>query len=208
MTTTGTEIVARVSRLFGDTNKIVVIDADYINFINDAQLVIARSTECLTTIVTPAASAFPYALPADFMKIKRVVYGQVPLDMIQIEDLDTRAVDLTYRNTPDFFYIRNRQINLFPLQASSDSTVVTIDYANIPVAISALANSLTLPDIYREDVVNFVLAKCHERNENFRSQQAVEEKLAASMAKGREDEYEKDDTYPIVRDDPIDTWMW
>lgn len=204
--TIGTDISRRVSRLFGDTDKIFVVDADYIDFINDAQRYIARATECLTTVVTPAASTFPWSFPADFIKIKRLVYGQVPMNYIDIEDLDAKSVNLTDRATPQFFYVDQRKINLFPLQPSADTTVVTVEYANIPATISALANTITIPDIYLEEIVNFVLAKTHSRNENYRAEEAAIQQVNAGMARDMDNTFQPDDTYPIVRDDPIDVW--
>jgi len=203
-----TDIVRTVSRSFGDTAKIFIVDADYLDFINAGQLKIARETECLTTTVTPAATSFPYALPTDFLKVKRVVYGQIPLPYVDIEDLDAKGQSLTDRNTPQFYFFYDEKISLFPLQQTTDSTVVTIAYATIPAEVTSIADPITIPQRYTEDLHNFCLARAHERNENYRAQENVEAKLENSLAKGREDQYEQDDTYPVVRDDPLDNWMW
>lgn len=206
--TTVAEVIRRVSRLFGDTDKVFVIDQDYFDFINDGQREInQRVGEITTQTSAVAASTFPIAVPATFSKMVRLVYGQTPLQYVALEELDATAQDLTDVATPQLWFIKNDQICLFPLQPSNDSTQVYYEYVAIPTLVTATGNNITIPDMYLEELVNFCLAKCHERNQNVRAQEVSQSKFNNGMSVAIDDAFNKDETYAVIRDDPMDTWF-
>src|SRR4051812_29184387 len=99
------DIIRQVGRSFGDTNEIVITNADIFDWINEAQLNICQKTECLKATVTYAANTFPHAYPTDFIRAIRVLYNNISLEEIQLKDLDSRGINLTTPNTnPQYYY--------------------------------------------------------------------------------------------------------
>lgn len=207
-----TDIVRKVGRQFGDTDNVVIgtsgtITNDFYDWINEGQLIIAKKTECLVTSLVQAASTFPVTFPVDCIRTARVIYGTVPLERIDIEDLDAKAVDLTARlSNPQFFYDRLRKLNLYPLQNASDATSVTWDYVAAPTAIDNTTQTLSIPAIYHDELYRFCLSRAYERNENRIAAMDTMTDFKERMGDAAENEYTKDDGYPIRRDDPWEDW--
>lgn len=201
-------MMKKVRRSFGDNTGIFVKDEDLLMWANEAQLAIVRETGCLTAEATVAASATPWTLPDTFIKTIRVLYGVSPISFAPVEHLDSLKLDLTYPGSPGYFYFINGQLRLYPDPASTDTTTVTIQYSKTPNELTDPADLLTIPLIYHEDVVRFVLARCHERNENYKGYEVAMGEFLGGGA-GRTDESDvQDETYVLIRDDPADFETW
>lgn len=199
-------VIRKARRSFGDDGSVFHSDADFIDWINDAQMQIARETNCLTGVSTAAASTFPVAYPADFIRVRRLTYNGIALSMIAIEELDSKYADLTDQDEPLFYYFVNNTICLFPDPLNSDSKSVVIQYAKTPTDVTLTVDPLTVPIHYHEDVVTWCLAKAHERNENWKGMEAAMTKFNANMSMRVEDFNMPEDTYPVVRDDDYEMW--
>lgn len=200
------DIIRSVSRSFGDTDLIVCTNPDYFDWINAGMTQIVKDTECLSTHATAAANTFPLAFPTNFLRIRRVIYGQIPLQYVDIEDLDDKQQNLSTQDVPVYFYVNLNKINLFPLQTTTDTTIVSYDYTSIPSVISTTNATLDLPNQYQDTLHNFVLAKARERNEDYRGVDYAMNRYKENIANDRDDTLSRDDSYPIIRDDPIDAW--
>lgn len=196
-------LIRKVQRLFGDDAQILISNTDLIDWINDAQLQIVRETNCLTATHNAAASTFPIATPASFMRAFRILYGNLTLQPTTLEDLDSKNHDLSYfTGSPAFYYIFANQIFLFPDPLSSDTTTVTIQYSKYPDTVSLTTDPLTVPVIYHEDIVRFCLARAHERNENYRAYEINMNEFLTRIGQRIHEHDVQDDTYTVIRDDP------
>ena len=201
------EVIRKAGRRFGDSNNVLILEADFIDFINDAQLAIAREVGNILTTDTAAASTYPVAYPTTYIRTERVDYGGYPLQIIDKDDLDDQKIDPTTNpDRPYFYYFFNNQIHLYPDPPSTDSTSVNHTYWATPTVITTIANPLTVPTKYHEDVVTFVTARCHERNENWQMYSRLMDEFNAGMGKRLEEAKVSDDTYPVIRDDYWDNW--
>lgn len=202
-----TTILRLVQRRFGDSGQIFITETDVIDWINDAQFEIARETKCLSTLVSPAASALNtgYALPTALLKIERVTYDSRPIPYVDLEELDSRLLDVTVVDTPECYYILNEKIYLYPNASATDSKIVNIYYARIPASIVVNTDALTIPEQFHRDVVTFCLIRSHERNENFKAVETLTAEFQNNLSKRLEDTNLPDDTYLVIRDDPRDS---
>lgn len=201
------DVARQVGRTFGDTDQIVITNADIIDWTNEAQLELARTTEILTTTITSAGSTFPLAFPSACIRLKRILYNTWSLVEADISKLDDLYVDYSLRNgSPEYYYMRGQNINLFPLQPTGDTTTVTIDYVASPVKLTVVGDSLGLPEVYNPDIIKYVLAKAHERNENQTAYQAKMAEFQQSVNFASENESRKTNTYPVIGDDPWENW--
>lgn len=195
-------LLRKVQRRFGDSAQVFITEADVIDWVNDGQLTIARETKCLSLTVSNPASSFPIAKPTDLLKIQRVTYNGSPINFCDIEDLDSKYLDLSVKETPVFYYFNENQICLYPDALDTDSTAVKITYARIPASIAVIGDALTIPTAFHEDLVSFVLIRAHERNENWKAVEMITAEFQRNLSNRLEDTNVPDDTYPVVRDDP------
>jgi len=79
-----------------------------------------------------------------------------------------------------------------------------VQYAKLPVAIDDTGDPLTIPLSYHEDLVTFCVMRCHERNENWRAFELMQNEFARGLANRLTEEENPEDSYSVVRDDPWD----
>lgn len=201
-------ITRKTQRLFGDSaDEVLIKKEDIWDWVNEAQLKIVRETDCLTKSVTSDASTYPLALPADWIKTKRLTYGTIPLKQVTIDDLDSLRVDLTENNfSSEFYYIFANTIRLYPDLGATDTTDVVHDYVCLPTEIIADGTALSVPVSYHEDIVRFCIMRAHERNENYKAMEISQAILVGSEGLRKEEATLQGDDYFIVRDDPNEDW--
>jgi len=196
-------VIRNVKRSFGDDGDVLFDNpGDYIDWINDGQMQIARQTGCLSGTSTGAASTYPLTYPADFMRVGRLRYGNYALDPIRLEDLDAKKLDLTSKDRPFFYYPLNGTICLFPDPTDTDTTSVVLNYVKTPVVITVIGDALTVPVHYHPDVITWCLMKAHERNENYRMMEMMKMKFDENLGMRNEDYDNPDESYSVIRDDP------
>lgn len=202
-------LIRRVKRSFGDDGDVMLSNPqDYLDWANEAQMRIVRETNCLTATLSQAASTFPVAYPADFLRLRRVLYGTVALQEINVEDLDAKAFDTTVKDAPIFFYFLNNTIALYPTPLASDSTSVSLQYTKTPTSLALISDALTVPVHYHDDIVNWCLYRAHERNENWQAADHAMDLFNKALGLRVEDTVQVEDTYTIIRDDPYEVgWM-
>lgn len=202
------DLERKVRRLFGDEFDIIIEKQDIIDWTNAAQVDIARKTYCLPTDVIQPASAFPYIV-ADMYLMYRVTYGNPaqPKSFTTLEDIDAKTIPygLAPVGTPDSYYLRGKKVYLYPTPSPTDTTNVTITYDRAPVDLVLNGNLLLdIPSIYHEDVVRYVLARAHEKNENYEGQNMSDTYYNDGLAQRIHESTHGDEGFPFVRNDVMD----
>lgn len=202
------DVIRKAGRRFGDSNNVLILAADFFDFINDGQLQIVRLTgDIKTTNTGAAASTYPLTLPATFIRGERMEYDGNPLKLITKRDLDDLNVDVAdYPDKPNFYYYYNNQVHLYPDPPVGDTTSVSFIYWSMPTSVTGTGQNLTVPIAHHEDLVTFVVARCHERNENWAMYQQLMNEFNAGLGQRIEEAKVKNDTYPIIQDDYWDSW--
>jgi len=197
------DITRKVQRLFGDSSAFIVFDQnDIYDWINEAMLLIARKTHCLTIVVSNQANAYPLTIPTDWIITKRVTYDlpEIPLKYMDIEDLDAYSINPLEVDVPEFYYIFNGKINLYPNPGGVKS--IKHYYARVPNNVSTTNATPELPISFHEDLVRFCLMRAHERNQD-KSNVEISASIFQSTDGLRQEEANiGDDDYYVVRDDP------
>ncbi len=201
------DVIRKAGRRFGDSNNVLILETDFIDFINDGQTAIAREVGPVVTTTSVAASTYPVAFATGYIRTERIDYGGYPLQMIDKDDLDDQKVDpSTNPDRPYFYYFFNNQTHLYPDPTSSDSTTVNHSYWGMPTTVVSTATALSIPEKYQEDLVTFVTARCHERNENWSMYSRLMDEFKAGISTRLEEAKVSDDSYPVIRDDYWDNW--
>ncbi len=201
-----TTVIRKAGRAFGDSSNILIDEADWLDWINEVQLKIVRETECNSTRITPAASAFPYALPADFLRGKRVVYGDRALQLTTLSEMDDKFLPQDDAGASWWYYYHDGSIYLYPDPSSTDSTVVTIDYIALPTTVATTSDPLTVPASFHEDIVRFLVMRAHERNENENAMLRAKAEFDEAKGDRVQDTDGSSDEFDVVNADEADRW--
>ena len=207
-------IITDVLTIFGDENQVQVTEADIIRWINDAQLQVVNKTECLIKDESPAtplvAGTARYAIPADFLKFKRVVVDGRTLDPAPAALLD-HVSKLRHSSTngetgsPRFYYREGGYVYLYPTPDYAYSYVLT--YVNRPTAITAGSDSLTIREEYCATVKKLCLARAYELDDQFDQATKKEKEFEREVDEDIADEKNANaDSYPSVRPVGDDWW--
>lgn len=205
------DILSRTQREFGDENEIQIETDDVLRWANDAQLEIARKTECIVreTTFTSSAGIEAYPLPADFMKIKDCFYNGVLMHPIALSSLDSMAPDRKTSTTPfayPFWYrVRSKQLLVWPLPQDTGKTF-DLEYVARPVLFTGTNSTSELPEQFVPEIVTYCLARAYALDGNFGASQArgqeFDQRTSQFMSEGN---WAQGDTYPLI-ETPYADW--
>lgn len=204
-----TEVIAEVQNLFGDKYEAVVkINPDLINYMNQGQVHIAKETECLQTSVqfstTSIGADGSFACPVDLVRIKSVIFNQYALKETTFENLVNSNAAMYPTGNPTLWYKWGSKFFLYPIPPATGTNDVTMFYQQNPVVLTFATYTtaqLDLPLHMHEDLVQYMLMRCKEQNEDYQAQNAISENLGARLATNKDLSQNPSDAYPIIRDD-------
>ncbi|MBA2350102.1 MAG: hypothetical protein H0V81_17645 [Solirubrobacterales bacterium] len=198
-----TDAVRRIKRQFGDEYDVFITDDDIYGWIYAAELDIIRNAGANDSTVDSTVGAFPVSVPAA-VKISRVSINGSALRSISKEELDLVGVADTVNAAPSYWYMFNKLVNLYPQEAGS-TTAVKITYSKTPVMMVGLpsAQTFSVPENFHQDVVNFCLARAHNKNNDARAEEAMQNLYDRALGL-RNDEAQTNDGPTYKLDDPMD----
>lgn len=168
------EIVLAVQRQFGDDSGIQITATDILRWINQAGIDIARKTGCVLDHkeTTSVANDGSYSLPDDCINVRRVTYSDEVLLQTTMEvadqDWTTRDKSPQVSGTPQYFYIWNNILYVYPVPSTSSTGILDIWYARIPAAVTdATAQTLEIPAKFHEMIVRYCLSRAKELNDEY-----------------------------------------
>lgn len=133
-------------------------DAELLEWLNEAIVLIAAQTMCLGTseAITLVADTFEYALTdSAYASIVAVVYnGTLGLYRSDPRSLGRVDADLT---TPKYFYEWDGKVGIFPVPAATVGNTCTVYLADIPSRVG-VTDAIPLPMFYDHALVNYMVA--------------------------------------------------
>lgn len=172
-TKTVADVSAAVKRIFGDESGVQIVDNDIIVWSNEAQQAIADSTKVLKSKATTAMveGTNTYSLSGISPKILQIesllVNGRRigNMSVAQAEETISQSDPLAAEEGfPGFWYEWAGEITFWP-RPNLDAEIL-IRYTAMPDTLSTISDTLSLPDEFFSDVVNYVLRKAYEMDEN------------------------------------------
>jgi hypothetical protein len=172
-TKTVADVANAVKRLFGDESGVQLVDNDIITWTNEAQQAIADSTKVLKSKATTSMvnGTNTYSLAAISPKILQIesllVNGRRigNMSVAQAEETISTSDPLAEEvGFPAFWYEWAGEVTFWP-KPNLDAEI-TIRYTAMPGIVSTLNDLLSLPDEFLSDVINFVLKRAYEMDEN------------------------------------------
>jgi hypothetical protein len=174
-TLTGTDVADRVRSQFGDVSGAQLADSAILRWINDGQREIVNSNPILraTKITNIVANQQDYTFPNDkVLAIEAIYVSGYPVKNVSpqaareyIISIDPTA--LLNAERPEVWYERAGVITFYPVPNKSITNGLKMEYVKVPANITTFASTLTIPDRYFNELVNYVISQALEMDENY-----------------------------------------
>jgi hypothetical protein len=198
-------LVRQVKRTFGDESGVQLEDADILAWANDAQQAIVTENKILKSRSTTATvvGQDTYDFPGvSIQQIESLHLDGAPLRNLAFADAEQSIMmsdpEKTQEGKPDFWYAWGGQFSLYPVP--DDVFPITLFCTINPALLTGdLNETLAVPDDYYPAVVDYVLAKCYEMDEDWGASQAKEAQFQGALAQRKEEErHAAHMTYPVI----------
>lgn len=169
------DIKTRVKRQFGDESNVQINDNDIVRWINDAQrFVVMQSDNLLQKSATAdlIASQQDYTLPMDLLILRsisqRIDISQpyFPMTGLSLQEFDQRIGGWdggsVNKGTAGYYCVYGSLIKLWPIPQASLSAGIKIYYSRIPTDVVVDSDTIDLPLMYHNAVVNYCLQQAYE----------------------------------------------
>jgi hypothetical protein len=199
------ELQIFAKRQFGDESGVQITDVDITRWVNMGCVEIVSKNKILqaTASVMGTIDQGAYELGAiaqDMIAIEDVSYGGVSLEQNDNSGikklLGTTAAE---GGAPMYWYTWANSLKLWPVPRTAE--LLSIDYIKVPPKVSGAGDLLPLPDIYYERIVNFVLAKAYELDEDSTSSANQRRLFEDKLTEMTGVDETRAGTFPVVRDD-------
>lgn len=201
------QVLRAVRRTFGDEAGVQLEDADILQWANDAQQAIntknkifkAKSTS--QSVEGQAAYLFPVEL---IQQVESLTYDGVPLKPIEMhtaqQDVQRNDPQQEEKGTPVVWYEWAGEFTLYPVP--DEVKDIALYYTRYPEPLTGdETQPLDVPDKYYQAIVDFVLWKCYELDEDWNGAQFKEQQFRGALEEQAEEERESNHmTYPVIQD--------
>lgn len=203
------DFVLQVKRQYGDEYGVVITDPDILQYIYEGEMDILRASGGFETKnLTAAVSTFPIKVP-EAIQIIRLVVNNATLSYISLNELDLLRISLnTTEGAPAYWYDPAHElgdIDLYP-KTPNDTSVVTIYYRHTAIKRSSVTGDLTVHERHHTDLLQFCLAKCHNKNRDAQSEQIAMAYYDKNISMRREENESYDG--PIYRQPDPEDFSW
>jgi hypothetical protein len=176
-TYTSFDVYERVRTLFGDTSGAQVTDQMVVRWINDGQQEIVNNNAILkdTKYSNIVAGQSEYTFPDDKVQYIEAIYvdgrpvqpmtPQAYREYVLADDPRQAAV----ADVPNIWYERNGLLTFYPTPQKSYTDGLKLEYVKQPdrVTYISTSQSLSVPDRYINELVNYVMTQALELDENY-----------------------------------------
>jgi hypothetical protein len=175
----GTDLASRVRSQFGDTSGAQLADSSILAWVNDGQREIVNSNPILraTKITDVVAGQSDYSFPGDKVLLIEAIYiDGYPITNTSpqaareyIMQYDPKKAETVER--PEVWYERAGIITFYPVPSKSITNGLKLEYIKNPTSLTSLSQTLSVPDRYFNELVNYVIAQALEMDENYSAAQ-------------------------------------
>lgn len=200
------DVMRAVKRVFGDESSVQLEDADIVGWINDAQMEVVRTNGVLKAKSTLAATPGQreYAFPSvGIHKIDAVHYRGYRLPNISIAQAQENMImgnDDSNRigGGPQGWYEWAGKLVVWPATDTDEN--LELFYTARPQNVdSTPTTKLGLPDKYYTAIVDYVLARAYEMDEDLQASQNKNTQFDTKVAQmGEEERTAQNMTYSVI----------
>lgn len=212
------DVYERVRSLFGDTSGAQITDDMVLRWINDGQQEIVNNNPILkdTKYSDIVADQAEYTFPNDKVQYIEAVYvdgrpvrnltAQAFREYILADD-PNRSATTKY---PDIWYERNGVLTFYPTPDTSITDGLKLEYVKQPArqVIISTSATLSIPDRYLNELVNYVMTQALELDENYTGAQLKYSQFREGLDRqSLRENITQISSYPQVMPDPEDYYV-
>lgn len=163
------DVITNVTRQFGDESGVQITQTDIIRAINQGCMQIQAVNNFKKAVFTTAAVSGQqqYTLPTDILRIEAVKLGNYLLEKVNFADALNTLDGATTGGSSYWYWEFGGVINVYPIPLSSTTDTVTVYYSAVPRQVVATSDTLDIPDMYYETIIEFVMSKMYELDEDW-----------------------------------------
>ena len=172
---TGNDVSFRVRSQFGDQSGAQLGDPAILSWINDGQREIVNSNPILrgTKVTNLIGGQQDYSFPDDkVLAIEAVYVSGYPIQNISPQAAREYIIALDPANQlnaerPEVWYERAGIITFYPVPSRTIPNAIKLEYVQTPTPLTALPQTLGIPDRYFNELTNYVISQALEMDENY-----------------------------------------
>lgn len=202
-------LVQDVKRIFGDESGVQLDNSDIQRWANSAQQEIVTNNKAIkakSTLPTVVGTT-TYTFPAvKIQQIEALHYDNVRLENLPFAEAERFIISQDpsqeQSGTPAFWYEWDGELTIWPKPDAVKN--LTLYYTAYPEELTGdVSQLLSVADKFYNAVVDFVMSKCYEMDEDMQSSQMAEQRFRAALENQMEDERQAQHmTYPVI----LETW--
>lgn len=203
-TRTVADVLRSVKRTFGDEAGVQLEDADILGWINDAQVAINNENRILKSRSTVGAipGQATYRFPLENIRqVEAVHYDGSRVPNMSFEEAQAHiiGVDTSWGGTvPQFWYEWAGTFTFWPAPPDNKQIDLYCTLSPRPATLNA-GETLSVPDKYFKQVVDYVLAQAYEMDEDWQGAQAKATQFSEAVNKmGEEERSAQSMTYSTI----------
>lgn len=194
-----------VKRQFGDESGYQLTDGDITRWTNQAQTEIISKNKVTRSVSTQSISPNEYMFekPEDSMQILSLSYNNKLLSSIGFDEFQGMGFPVDGINKPEEgnpYYWSMLGDKLIIGGKSSEGATVTIVYVPMPQQVERDGDILTLPDRYYDRVLEFVMSKAYEMDENWDAHEIQRNMFEDNLMRLSNAELDTSGPFPTVID--------
>lgn len=212
-THTGTDVADRVRSQFGDVSGAQLADAAILRWINDGQREIVNSNPILraTKLTDIVAGQQDYSFPDDkVLAIEAIYVSGYPIKNMSPQAARdyVLSIDPTHLQTaerPEVWYERAGIITFYPVPNKNVDNGLKMEYVKVPTNIASYNQTLSIPDRYFNELVNYVISQALEMDENYDAAAYKQRQFREGLDRlNLKENISQMDLYPSLLADPLD----
>lgn len=194
ITRTWGDISSNVKRTFGDESGVQLEDGDIQRWINQGQYEIARQNKILkakgTQNTVALKSTYVLSLGREIQQIESIRYEGKRLVPTEFTTIDTNELDYpaNAEGDPKVWYKWGNEITLWPAPKEVGKLEVFFTAATTTHTSFDGTRLLEIPDNYFLPLLDFVLSKAHEMDDNAESQLMSTQQFSERMMSMNDEE--------------------
>lgn len=188
-TKTGDDVATDVKRIFGDEALVELKNTDLLRWTNAAQREIASSHTVLkgkaSHNLVEGQSLYTIPLDSPVAQVQGVHVEGIPLKGVSFQTAQETILkddpDLESKGEPKMWYEWDGDLYIYPAPADTVADGLTLYYLAYPTNLTALSQTLSVPDRFYNQIVDYVLAQAYRLDENWQATAYQDARFRDSM---------------------------
>lgn len=200
---TASDVLKHVKRQFGDEAAIQISDEDIIRWTNAGQLEIFTRSEPVKSSMTAdlVANQGVYAFPDDVLKVQSLLVNGIPVKQLSSQEAEQYILDedpaRVVTGQPQIWYEWGGTFTFYPTPDYDVVGAITIQYIRRPTPITQASDLLSVPDVYYNRLVEYVMGQAYELDENFTAADMKATQFQQNLSATNSTNVQNN-TYPVI----------